>query len=114
VRLAQRRKLGVKEADYSASRSSCRQIIQILWNPHASSDIRRPSEQQHARQDRLNPNTLTKAALIFLAVLAVYFFARSPRLDEFDSVNFAMGVRAFNLWDHQPHPPGYPFFIFFG
>ena len=23
-----------------------------------------------------------------------------------------MGLRAFNLWDHQPPPPGYPFFIF--
>ena len=25
-----------------------------------------------------------------------------------------MGVRSFDLWHHQPHPPGYPLFIFFG
>src|SRR5256886_2055937 len=25
-----------------------------------------------------------------------------------------MGVRSFDIWHHQPHPPGYPLFIFFG
>src|SRR5947199_4683257 len=25
-----------------------------------------------------------------------------------------MGVHSFDLWHHQPHPPGYPLFIFFG
>jgi 4-amino-4-deoxy-L-arabinose transferase-like glycosyltransferase len=25
-----------------------------------------------------------------------------------------MGVRSFDLWHHQPHPPGYPLFIFLG
>jgi Dolichyl-phosphate-mannose-protein mannosyltransferase len=53
-----------------------------------------------------------KAILIFLAAFTTYFVLRSPGLDEWDSVQFAMGVREFNLWDHQPHPPGYPLFIF--
>src|SRR5207247_8961707 len=26
--------------------------------------------------------------------------------------NFALGVREFNVAEHQPHPPGYPVFIF--
>ena len=51
---------------------------------------------------------------IFLITSAIYFLTRSPGLDEFDSVNFAFGLRQFNLWQHQPHPPGYPLFIFFG
>jgi 4-amino-4-deoxy-L-arabinose transferase-like glycosyltransferase len=55
-----------------------------------------------------------KGAIIFVATFALYFLSRSPGLDEIDSVNFAMGVREFNVWEHQPHPPGYPLYIFFG
>jgi hypothetical protein len=71
--------------------------------------------------DQVNNDTPARIGLIrtrlpsrrsFSSLFGSLFFARSPRLDEFDSVNFPMGVRAFNLWDHQPHPPGYPFFIF--
>jgi hypothetical protein len=54
-----------------------------------------------------------KAVLIFAAAFAIYFVTRSPGLDEWDSVQFAMGIREFNLWKHQPHPPGYPLYIFF-
>jgi hypothetical protein len=55
-----------------------------------------------------------KALLLFLGSFLVYWIFRSPDLDEIDSVNFAMGVRHFNLWQHQPHPPGYPLYIFLG
>jgi hypothetical protein len=57
---------------------------------------------------------VTKAVLLFLAAFALYFFTHSPALDDIDAVQFAMGVRSFDLWHHQPHPPGYPLFIFFG
>ena len=57
---------------------------------------------------------MTKAVLLFLAAFALYFFTHSPALDEIDAVQFAMGVRSFDLWHHQPHPPGYPLFIFLG
>jgi len=53
-----------------------------------------------------------KPALVFLVVLAIYLISRSPGLDEWDSVQFALGIRDFNLWKHQPHPPGYPLYIF--
>ena len=56
--------------------------------------------------------TSIKATLVFLAAFALYIFYRSPGLDEWDSVQFAMGMREFNLWKHQPHPPGYPLYIF--
>ncbi len=55
-----------------------------------------------------------QAALIFLVVSAAYFLARTPALDEWDSVQFAQGVGDFNLWQHHPHPPGYPLFILAG
>ena len=51
------------------------------------------------------------AALIFLVCAAAYFLARTPALDEWDSVQFALGVGDFNLSRHQPHPPGYPLYI---
>ena len=55
-----------------------------------------------------------KAGLLFFVAFALYFFTHSPALDDIDAVQFAMGVRSFDLWHHQPHPPGYPLFIFFG
>jgi hypothetical protein len=56
--------------------------------------------------------TFIKATLVFLAAFVLYILSRSPGLDEWDSVQFAMGLREFNLWKHQPHPPGYPLYIF--
>ena len=55
-----------------------------------------------------------KGSALFFFTLALYFLTHSPALDEIDSVQFAMGIREFNLWEHQPHPPGYPLFIFLG
>ena len=55
-----------------------------------------------------------KGLLLFLSASALYWFSRSPGLDEIDSINFAMGVYHFNLWEHQPHPPGYPLYVFLG
>ena len=51
-----------------------------------------------------------------LAALAVlYLFAHllylPPTLEDIDSINFALGVRDFDVAKHQPHPPGYPVFV---
>jgi len=35
-------------------------------------------------------------------------------LEDIDSVNFALGVRSFDVANHQPHPPGYPVYIALG
>ena len=55
-----------------------------------------------------------KALLLFFGSFLLYFLSRSPGLDEIDSINFAMGVGEYNLWKHQPQPPGYPLFVFLG
>ncbi len=55
-----------------------------------------------------------RTALIFAAAFALYFFSRSPGLDEWDSIQFAFGAQHFDLWQDQPHPPGYPLFVLFG
>jgi hypothetical protein len=51
---------------------------------------------------------------LFFVFSLLYFVTRSPALDEWDSVQFALGVGDFDLWRHQPHPPGYPAYIAFG
>jgi hypothetical protein len=53
------------------------------------------------------------AALAVLFLLA-HLFHLPPALEDIDSVNFALGVRDFDVARHQPHPPGYPVFIALG
>jgi len=52
----------------------------------------------------------TLAAVVLVAHLAVL----PSTFDDSDAVNFAMGVRRFDVAQHQPHPPGYPVFIALG
>jgi len=54
---------------------------------------------------------LAALALIF-ALAHLPFLAHS--LEDIDSVNFALGVRDFNVAEHRPHPPGYPVYIAMG
>ncbi|MBA3271484.1 MAG: DUF2723 domain-containing protein, partial [Acidobacteria bacterium] len=35
-------------------------------------------------------------------------------LEDIDSVNFALGIRDFDVANHRPHPPGYPIYIALG
>lgn len=46
-----------------------------------------------------------------LAFLILHLFSLPTTLEDIDSVNFAMGVRDFDVARHQPHPPGYPVFV---
>jgi hypothetical protein len=54
---------------------------------------------------------LAALALVF-ALAHVPFLASS--LEDIDSVNFALGVRDFDVAEHRPHPPGYPLYIAMG
>jgi hypothetical protein len=54
-----------------------------------------------------------------VAALGVVFFALhlpflAPTLEDIDSINFALGVRDFDIAHHRPHPPGYPLFVALG
>jgi len=57
------------------------------------------------------PRALAALALVF-ALAHLPFLA--PSLEDIDSVNFALGVRDFDVASHRPHPPGYPVYIFLG
>lgn len=53
------------------------------------------------------------AGLALIVALAHAPFL-APSLEDIDSVNFALGVRDFDVATHRPHPPGYPVYIFLG
>ena len=52
------------------------------------------------------------------ALALVFALAHAPfiatSLEDIDSVNFALGVRDFDVATHRPHPPGYPVYIALG
>ena len=54
-----------------------------------------------------------QASVLALAVafLALHLAYLPSSLEDLDSINFALGVRQFDVAHHQPHPPGYPLFI---
>lgn len=47
-------------------------------------------------------------AVLFVAFHLPYLPAS---LEDLDSINFALGIRRFDVAEHQPHPPGYPVYI---
>lgn len=52
-------------------------------------------------------------AALALAVVLAHLPFLAPSLEDIDSVNFALGVRDFDVARHRPHPPGYPVYIAF-
>lgn len=58
----------------------------------------------------MSPQRSAGAALLLIFLTA--HLALLPRtLEDIDSVNFALGVRDYDVGRHQPHPPGYPVVI---
>ncbi len=74
----------------------------------------RKSRFNFSRLQTSNSKLGIKCVLIFLGVAMLYWRTHSKWLDDWDSVQFALGVKDFNLFLHQPHPPGYPLYIFLG
>jgi hypothetical protein len=59
---------------------------------------------------------VTRAQQLAGAVLGAVFVALHlpflpPSLEDLDSINFALGIRHYDVSQHQPHPPGYPLLI---
>src|SRR6185295_7200963 len=50
-------------------------------------------------------------SMLALAFLALHLPYLPQSLEDLDSINFALGVRDFDVAQHQPHPPGYPIYI---
>lgn len=60
-------------------------------------------------------SVFVRPGVVLLALAAVFLVAHVAILPtsfaDLDEINFAMGVRDFDIAKHQPHPPGYPVFI---
>lgn len=56
----------------------------------------------------------TQVAALAVLFLLAHLFLFPPTLEDIDSINFALGIRDFDVARHQPHPPGYPVFIALG
>jgi hypothetical protein len=54
------------------------------------------------------PKLLLAGAVVYAAA-HLPFLAQS--LEDIDSINFALGLRHYDIAQHQPHPPGYPVYI---
>src|SRR5262245_1786064 len=52
--------------------------------------------------------------LIVIAYVVAPAASLAPSLEDIDSITFALGLRHFDVANHQPHPPGYPVYIAFG
>jgi hypothetical protein len=55
--------------------------------------------------------TLAGASLFAVVFLALHLPYLPASLEDLDSINFALGIRQFDVSRHQPHPPGYPVYI---
>jgi len=51
---------------------------------------------------------------IVLISFALRMLLRSNYLDDWDSVQFVLALQNYSIVYHQPHPPGYPVYIFLG
>src|SRR5579884_344236 len=68
-----------------------------------------PWSWSHFAYERLG---LARGAALFLASLGLYLRFRPPSLDDWDSVNFVRAIGYFDMRLQQPHPPGYPAYVF--
>lgn len=50
--------------------------------------------------------------IIIVAAFCLRLLFLSPWLEDWDSVQFALALHNFSIVLHQPHPPGYPVYIF--
>ena len=64
---------------------------------------------------KINTNNeyITYLVLILTTLFTRVLFA-TKYLFEWDSVQLALGMRNFNIINHQPHPPGYFFYVYSG
>ena len=65
------------------------------------------------RDGRFAASAVSSALIVVLALLflGLHLPYLPTSLEDLDSINFALGIRQFDVARHQPHPPGYPVFI---
>ena len=76
-------------------------------------DVERRTRVKPAADRLLSASSASSALIVVLALvfLALHLPYLPASLEDLDSINFALGIRHFDVAHHQPHPPGYPVFI---
>src|SRR5688500_16513686 len=80
----------------------------------------RLDQEPDRRRDTKAFNTVSASVRLWPVwlIAAAYFAAHLPflarSLEDYDSINFALGLRDFDPARHQPHPPGSPVYIALG
>lgn len=82
----------------------------------SNSTILRPARREKSRPERQSiwARRWVRALIIFAVAGLIRIPFQAIYLVNWDSVNFALGVEAFNLETHQPHPPGYLGYVLLG
>src|SRR5204863_10033153 len=84
-----------------------------LPRPDASVRQRIHRRPRGRRTIRLKVQFSIAAAILVVAAVASRLPFMTQTLYAFDSANYALAVRDFyNVAFHQPHPPGYPLYVF--
>ena len=78
-----------------------------------SHGLRRPEGLRLPTIHRVSVS-LWPAGVIAAAYFAAHLPSLAPSLEDYDSINFALGLRDFDPGRHQPHPPGSPVYIALG
>lgn len=55
--------------------------------------------------------SIAAALATFALLFAVFWPIRARTLYDWDSAQFALGAHHYDVYQHQPHPPGYPLWI---
>jgi hypothetical protein len=67
---------------------------------------------KHINLDKKDLRRYFWPALLTILALILYLQFASISYDDWDSIQFALGIKNFDLELHQPHSPGYPVYIF--
>jgi dolichyl-phosphate-mannose-protein mannosyltransferase len=59
-------------------------------------------------------NKYTAYLVLIVTTIFTRFLFATKYLFEWDSVQLALGMRNFSIINHQPHPPGYFFYVYLG
>jgi hypothetical protein len=87
--------------------------VSVSARPDSPNEPRRHGDTEKRRRLRASVPPWPVAA-IAAAYLAAHLFSLAPSLEDIDSINFALGLRDFDVGRHQPHPPGSPVYIALG
>lgn len=88
--------------------------IKAYQSSPVGTTLTRISLEARSRAWRRYLSALWLPAVLALAVVVTRLPFRTSYLFNWDSANFALALKDFDVTRHAPHPPGYPYFVLVG